>query len=118
MSDTPDFESKAEYIRRMADDGTGALEDVPGIEANISASVEDVAQVVTDVADLPNTTTIRLNGTFSDASDLHEYLEAGGLVVTDGSGNTEPIGFVWVLEEFDDILYQTMYQVYIDEDTN
>lgn len=115
---TPDFESKAEYIRRMADDGLGGLDTLPGVKANISTSFEDLATVVTLSGDLPVTTTIRPNGSFSDAASLHEYLETGGLVVTDGGGFTEPIGFVWLLKEFDDILEQYVWTVYIDENTN
>lgn len=115
---TPDFETRPEYIRRMADDGGGGLADPSGVEGNISSSFEDLANVVTDVADLPNTTTIRPNGAFADASALHEYLDRGGLVVTDGFGNTEPIGFVWLVKAFDDILQQDIWQVYIDEETN
>lgn len=115
---SPDFESKAEYIRRMADDGAGDLADLGEVETNIATSFSDVANVVTDPGDLPVTTSIRPNGSFTDAQSMREYLEQGGLVVTDGAGNLEPIGFVWALQEFDDILYQEVWTVYIDEDTN
>lgn len=117
MSDTPEFESKAEYIRRMSDDGAGGLADQADIEDNISASFEDIATLVEAVEDLPVTASIRPNGSFSDASSCHEYLIGGGLVVTDDAGKTEPIGFVWVVKEFDEILWQNVFTVYIDDET-
>lgn len=115
---TPDFESKAEYIRRMADDGTGDLADLPEVEANVDASFADLGNVVASEAELPSSATIRPNGSFSDAASLHVYLESGGLVVTDGAGNAEPIGFVWLVKEFDDILFEYLWQVYIDQETD
>lgn len=115
---TPFFESKSEYAQRMADDGAGGLATPSEIADNISDSFEDIAQLVTDIGDLPVTTTIRPNGTFSDAHSCYEYLIEGGLVVTDGSDNTQPIGFVWVVKEFDDFLHEDVYTVYIDDETN
>lgn len=115
---TPDFESKAEYIRRMADDGLGGLASQPEVETNISASFDQLGTVVSSASLVPGTATIRPAGSFTDADSLQVYLEDGGLVVTDGAGNVEPIGFVWIVEEFDDILYEMTYQVYIDEDTS
>lgn len=114
---TPDFESKAEYIRRMADDGLGDLASQSEVEANISASFAQLGTVVSDESLVPVSATIRPAGSFTDADSLHRYLEDGGLVVTDGAGNVEPIGFVWIVESFDDILFEITYQVYIDEDT-
>lgn len=101
----------------MADDGAGGLADPSAVAANVSASFEDLATVVTDIGDLPTSTTIRMSGVFSDASDLHEYLEAGGLIATDEDGYAEPLGFVWLLQHYDDILEQEMWTVWIDQDT-
>lgn len=112
------LENKPEYVRRMADDGGGGLADLPEVEANLAASFEELALVVDDPADLPATTTIRPAGSFSDADSLKEYLDKGGLLVVDSSGNTEPIGFVWLLQMYDEVLEQDVWQVYIDEDTN
>lgn len=117
MTETPSFETRPEYIRRMADDGVGGLATPSEIEDNVDASFDNLATVVTDVESLPETTTIRPSGAFSDAQSLFEYLHAGGLVVTDESGNVAPIGFVWLVQYFDDILQQEVWQVYIDEDT-
>ena len=114
---TPKPETKAEYIRRMADDGLGGLGSQAQVDANIASSFEDIAIVLTDEGDIPSSASSRTNGTFSDAESAHEYLERGGLVVTDGAGNTEPIGFVYVLKWFDDILNEWVWSVYIDDDT-
>ncbi len=114
---TPTPESKGEYIRRMADDGSGNLASQALVDTNISDSFEELATVVTDIGDLPTTTSIRPNGTFTDAESCQQYLETGGLIVTDAAENVEPIGFVWLLKEFDDILNQDIWTVYIDQDT-
>lgn len=115
---TPVPENKPEYIRRMADDGSGNLASQAQVDSNVDASFAELAQVVTDTGDLPVTTSIRPNGSFSDAESLHQYLETGGLIVTDVAGDAEPIGFVWLLKEWDPILLQYMWTVYIDSQTN
>jgi len=114
---TPSPENKAEYIRRMADDGSGGLASPAQVDTNIDASFAELAAVVTDVGDLPTSTSIRPNGTFTDAESCHQYLEIGGLVVTDSAGNVEPIGFVWLLKEWDIILLSYVWTVYIDQET-
>ncbi len=114
---TPTPESKSEYMRRMADGGLGTLASQAQVDTNIDASFNDIVIVVDDPGDLPTSTTIRPNGSFSDAASMHEYLETGGLVVTDNLLNAEPIGFVWALKEFDEILEQLIWTVYIDQDT-
>ncbi len=114
---TPLSETKSQYIRRMSDDGVGGLASPAVIEAAIADSFDDIANVVTDVGDLPSTATIRPAGSFTDAESARQYLETGGLLTSDGAGNTEPLSFVWVLEEFDDILNQTVWTVYIDQET-
>ncbi len=115
---TPFFESREEYAQRMADDGMGGLATPSEIADNISDAFEDIATMVTDVGDLPSTTSIRTNGSFTDAHACYQYLLDGGLVVTDGAGNTQAIGFVWVVKEFDEILWEMVYTVYIDDETN
>jgi len=111
-------ENKPEYVRRMSDDGGGGLASLPEVEDNLVASFEEVVLVVDDPADLPATASIRPAGSFSDAESLKEYLDSGGLLVVDASGNTEPIGFVWCLMMFDEVLQQDVWQVYIDDNTN
>lgn len=111
------YESKAEYIRRMADDGLGGLASLPDVEQAISDSFEELGEVVAIPGDLPGTATIRPSGSFSDAEDAREYLDRGGLLAVDAAGNVEPIGFVWFLMEFDEVLQQVIWTVYIDEDT-
>lgn len=117
MTDTPEFESKPEYIRRMADDGLGGLGDILSIEAAVSASFAELGTVTTDVEDIPISASVRANGVFTDADDMGTYLENGGLVVTDEFGNREPMSFIWVHKYYDDVLLQNVYQVYIDENT-
>lgn len=114
---TPYDESNEQYIRRMSDDGLGGLATPSEIADNISASIDDVAISVADVASLPSTATIRPAGTFTDAYDLRLYLERGGLSVVDEFGNTAPIGFVYVVESLDPILNEITWQVYIDTET-
>lgn len=113
---TPISETKAEYARRMADDGGGGLASQAQVEANIEASFSDVANVLTDPGDVPASASVRPAGRFGTADDLKEYLELGGLVASDGV-NTVPMGFVYVLQEYDEIYEQDMYIVYIDEDS-
>lgn len=115
---TPISETKSEYDLRMADDGFGGLASEEEIQDNITSSLDDIVNVVTDSGDLPVTTTIRPNGFFTDANDLKEYLQNGGLLATNESGDAEPLSFVWVVWEFDDVLQQDVALVYIDSDTN
>ncbi len=110
-------ETRPEYTRRMSDDGLGGLASLPDVEQAISDSFDELGQVVTTTGDLPGTTTVRPSGSFSDAEDAKEYLDRGGLLVVDDAGNVEPIGFVWLLKEFDEVLQQYIWTVWIDEDT-
>ncbi len=110
-------ETKPEYIRRMADDGLGGLASLPAIEGSVSDSFDELGNVVSDPGDLPGTATVRPSGSFSDAESAKEYLDRGGLLVVDSAGNVEPIGFVWFLTEFDEVLQMDIWTVYIDEDT-
>ncbi len=112
------WENKPEYTRRMSDDGAGDLASLPQVESAISGSFDELGQVVTDTGDLPGTATVRPSGSFSDAESAKEYLDRGGLLVVDSDGDVEPIGFVWFLKEFDEVLQQDVWTVYIDEDTS
>lgn len=118
MSDTDSFETSAEYMRRMADDGSGNLADLPTVEASLSASFGDLGTVVTDEAFLPGTTSIRPNGVFTNADDLREYLDQGGLIAYGSDGKSIPFSWVYILEQFDDVLQENVWQVHIDSDTN
>lgn len=111
-------EPKPEYTRRMADDGEGGLAPLPEVVQAIADSFTELGQVVTDVEDLPLTATIRPAGAFSDAESAKEYLDRGGLLVVDDEKNVEPIGFVWFLQEWDPVLEQYVWTVYIDENTD
>lgn len=115
---TPTFETQSEYFNRMSDDGGGGLASPSEIEDNISDSFDDIGTVVTDEGDLPVTADIRPAGVFTDANSMKDYLTTGGLVVTDASSNTEAIGWVWILESFDEIINAPIWTVYIDSDTN
>lgn len=114
---TPSDETKQDYLNRMSDDGGGGLATPSEIQANIAASFADLGSVYTSAASIPTTATERGAGRFSDASDAVRYLEKGGLVSLDNSGNVAPIGFVYFLEEYDEIYDEYYYIVYIDEDS-
>lgn len=111
------FENKPEYIRRVSDDGAGGLGTPAQVEGAIDASFAELGEVATTVGDIPSTATVRPSGSFSDAESCKEYLDRGGLLVVDGAGDVEPIGFVWLLKEFDEVLQQDVWTVYIDDDT-
>lgn len=110
-------ENKPEYIRRMSDDGLGGLASLPDVEQSVSDSFEELAQVVTDVSELPGTASIRPSGSFTDAESAKEYLDRGGLLAVDSLGNVEPIGFVYLLKEYDEVLEMYTWTVWIDDDT-
>lgn len=110
-------ENKPEYVRRMSDDGIGGLATPSEVEDAIDASFVELGEVVTDPGEIPGTASVRPSGSFSDAESAKEYLDRGGLLVVDSAGNVEPIGFVWLLKEFDQVLQQDIWTVYIDEDT-
>lgn len=103
----------------MADDGGGNLASESEIIDNISLSFEDMGTVFTSAGSIPVTATVRAAGSFTEAHSAMEYLESGGLIATEGSGSDViPIGFVYFLEEFDEILQENLFTIYIDEDTN
>lgn len=110
-------ETKSEYTRRMSDDGLGDLADQAQVDQSISDSFDELGSVATVVGDIPSTASIRPSGSFTDAESAKEYLDRGGLLVVDGSGDVEPIGFVWFLKEFDEVLEQYTWTVFIDDDT-
>lgn len=115
---TDPFETKAEYVRRMADEG-GLLASQAEVEANILESFEQMGTVFTSSGSIPSTASVRIAGTFTDANDCYRYLEQGGLVAAENDGvDVIPIGFVYLLEKYDEILMEMTYSVYIDEDTN
>jgi len=118
MTDTPIHEDRPDYVHRMADDGSGGLDTPAAIKSALSTEAANLGNVVTTVGALPGTAEIRPAGIFSDPMDVKEYLERGGLLVDDGLGNTAPQSFVWLLEFYDDVLQTTVWQVYVDTDTN
>ncbi len=111
-------ENKPEYTRRMSDDGLGGLADLTEVEQAISDSFDELGNVGLVIGDIPSTASIRPSGSFSDAESAKEYLDRGGLLVVDSAGNVEPIGFVWFLSEYDEVLEQQIWTVYIDDDTS
>lgn len=111
-------ETKPEYTQRMSDDGLGGLASLTEVEQAIADSFDELGNVATLIGDIPSTASIRPAGSFSDGESAKEYLDRGGLLVVDNMGNVEPIGFVWFLQEFDLVLEQYVWTVYIDDDTN
>lgn len=111
-------ESQSEHIGRMADDGTGQVAPDSEIQANIAADFATLGTVFGDVNDIPDTASFRAAGRFTDPHAAAEYLELGGLVIRDDQGNLQPIGFVYFLQYYDEILEDWVYEVWIDEDTN
>lgn len=115
MSDTPQFESQAEEIRRLADDGLGGLASIPEIEASLQTEFSNMSIVITDPGDIPADASIRPNGAFADPYDLKEYLDEGGLLTYDQFGNAIPFPWVYSLAEWDEYLQTYVWQVYIRE---
>jgi hypothetical protein len=109
-------ETRAEHIRRLADDGAGGLKDLSEIEQALEDEFANFGQIATDPATLPPDAGIRPSGYFTDPQDLQEYLETGGLVST-VNGENVPLSWVWLLQEYDDTLDEITYQVYIEEDS-
>ena len=112
-----EFEKSPEWIRRTADDGTGELDSVSGIEADIASQFEIIGTVVTDEIDLPVDANIRLNGSFTSPEDAIKYLEGGGLIAYDTDGSPIPLPWVYFLKTFNDILQEDVWQVYIRDDS-
>jgi len=108
-----EFETTPEWIRRTADDGTGELDSVSGIEADIVAQFEIIGTVVTDEVDLPVDAGIRLNGSFTNPEDAIEYLEGGGMIAYDRDGSPISLPWVYFLKTFNDILQEPVWQVYV-----
>jgi len=102
----------------MSDDGGGGLASPSEVEQAIAASMANIGIVITSELDIPPEATVRPSGVFTDEVDARIYLEEGGLVVTDDLGNNSPIGFVYLLEQFDEILWEMTWTVYVDENTN
>ena len=115
---TDHMETHSEYARRIADDGAGGLADRATIQANIADSFADLGTIYTDDSLIPSTASIRTAGTFTDAFDAKEWLETGGLIATDGTGELHPIGFVYFYQYYDEGLDEYVYEVYIDDDTS
>ena len=114
MSDP--HETTPEYEHRMADDGVGGLDSVPNIGDHISASFEELGNVVTDIVDLPDDAHIRPAGSFASADAAMSYLEQGGMVSTIG-GVISPMPWVYFYKYFDDVLWEDIYQVYIRDES-
>lgn len=115
---TDPFETKTEYILRMADEG-GGLATQAQVEEHVAGSFESLATIYDDPGDIPSSATIRPAGVFTDANDAYRYLEQGGLVATENDGvDIIPIGFVYLLKEYDEVLMEMTWTVYIDQETN
>ncbi len=115
---TDPFETKTEYIVRMADEG-GGLATQEEVEEHVASSFEQLGTIYVDPENIPSSATIRPAGVFTDANDAYRYLEQGGLIVTENDGaDVIPIGFVYLLKEYDAVLMEMTWTVYIDEETN
>lgn len=112
------FDDTGDYVHDTADDGGGGLASLSEIDDNILSSFESIGTVYTTVGDIPATATVRPAGKFTQADSARAYLEQGGLVAVDTDGVTViPMSFVYFLQEFDDILQEDTYTVYIDTET-
>lgn len=114
MSDR--LETHDEYIRRMADDGTGNLASDSEVEQNLRDFTSLLGNVVGSPVDIPPDVDIRANGLFTSPDDLREYLERGGLISHDGT-DYQPSPLVYILEEYDGDLGEWTFQVYIANDS-
>lgn len=109
-------ESRAEHIRRLADDGAGNLRPLNDIEQAVYDEFANFAQITTNPAALPGDAELRPSGFFTDPQDLEQYLQGGGMVSTE-SGEYVPLSWVWLLEVYDETLDQLTYQVYIEAES-
>lgn len=113
-----DFDRREDIERRHADDG-GNLGSDEFIQQNIRDDFARLAIVYDDPADLPATSESRLNpGSFDDPGALLDWLEQGGLVSYDENNEPVPVGWVYIVEIYDEDLDRYEYDIYIDRDTD
>ncbi len=110
-------ETTPEHINRMADDGAGNLRSASAIETAMEAEFAELGNVVTSPAGIPADASIRPAGAFTDAQDALGYLERGGLVTVSDAGDNIPVGFVYFHQVWDEVLYEWVYQIWIDENS-
>lgn len=108
-------ETTPEHINRMADDGAGNLEPPSAIETALEAEFAELGTVLTTSDDVPVSASVRPAGAFTDSQDALGYLERGGLAVVTETGEHLPTSWVYFVREWDEILFEYVYQVYIDD---
>lgn len=111
------FDDYDDYQRSLWDDGAGGLVDNATFQSRVHDDFGQMGTIYNDPSDVPITATVREAGRFSNPFDAMEYLNSGGLSATDDTGDLVPIGFVYLVEEYDDLLQAETFIVYIDEDT-
>lgn len=108
------FEETEEILWEAPGGGKATLAEY---QSNVADAFAQMGSIYTDTGDIPSTATVRESGVFTNPYDAMKYLESGGLVASDSSGEVVPIGFVYLYEYYDELLQQTVYKVYIDEET-
>lgn len=112
--------SYEDFIRSLSsgDENPGQVtEDDAQIVARRDDFAASVGTLHTSEATLPVGVSHRPNGTFSDAKDLADYLQRGGLLILDASRNPQPHPIVHILKIIDEDTDEVEYEVWIDEDT-
>lgn len=89
---------------------------------NIRSDFQSLGIVLDDVGDIPASATVRQSaGFFDDPMALLQWMLDGpgqGLVSFDEDNNPVPIGWLYLLESYDEDLDQWFYEVWIDQDSN
>lgn len=87
------------------------------IEAIVDGVVGQMGQLTDDPGEIPTTATARPRGAFDSPNDLQAYLERGGLVSVDDSGNIIPNPIVNILKQTIPGRANPIYEVWINDDT-
>ena len=106
--------------------GLSSGDDTPGtptegdaqIRARHDAIAAQMATFHTDETTLPPGASYRPNGSFYNLFDLADYLQRGGLLILDASGNPQPHPIVHIVRLLDPDTNEVEYETYIDEDTD
>lgn len=101
---------------------TGAQEDDPllsreEIETIVDNVVATFGQFHTDPSTIPGTATSRPRGSFDSPNDLRSYLDKGGLLAYDGSGQPIPMPIVHILKITISGRANPIYEVWIDDNS-
>jgi hypothetical protein len=87
------------------------------VEAIVDGVMSTLGELHTDLSDMPGSATSRPRGAFTLPDDLRIYLDNGGLLTYDASGNPVSSGRVHILKRPQADGPHTIYEVWIDEES-